>query len=99
MNGSKACWVNVLVERPNGSNTFFAPQLQITGTRACQCVHTSTAEVANAGAEEDPAVKRAGRHLWLVCWLIVCLVGWSDAGRVLLAFIVDCLFAGCLIVD
>ena len=46
-----------------------APWLQSTGTRTCQCVHTSTAECANAGNGATKVGNKAESHTLEPSWL------------------------------
>ena len=39
---------------------MFAPQLQSTGTRTCQCVHTNASECANVGSNATKVGNKVG---------------------------------------
>ena len=51
MSGSKACWLNVLVERQVVQTHLWRHSNRaLAHTHTCQCVHTNTAECAKAGS-------------------------------------------------
>ena len=62
-----------MVQRLAGSTYWlrdmFAPQLQSTGTRTCQCVRTNTVECANAGNNATKVGSKVGSRTLEPSWL------------------------------